>query len=137
MVTPTIPTHTLSDGPPKVLVALAHPTLRRYVCDVIEQGCRCWLATTAPGPGMVDLVAELGPDAVVTDQSGFSVLREQGAAIPSTHVLVLGPDDDAYRDAAMRAGAGAWVDRGTAPAALVAELDGMLGRCTCGCQRRS
>lgn len=137
MVMPTTTPHSGPNAPPKVLVALAHPTLRRYVCDVIEQGCRCWLATTAPGPGMVDLVAELSPDAVVTDGSGFGMLREKGSTIPPAHVLVLGPDDEAYREAALRAGAGAWVDRGTAPTALVAELDGMLGRCTCGCRPHS
>lgn len=119
--------------PPKVLVALAHPTLRRYVCDLIERGCRCWVATAAPAPGLVDIVAELGPDAVVTDGSGFAVLRDEGSLIPTTHVLVIGPDDEAYRDAAIRAGAGAWVDRGSTHVSLVAELDGMFERCTCGC----
>lgn len=132
MVTLTNP-HTAPTGPPKVLVALAHPTWRRYVCDLIEQGCRCWLATTPPEPAIVDVVAELSPDVVVTDGSGFAALREAGSAFSGTHVLVIGPDDEAYRDAAIRAGAGAWVGRASASAALLPELDGMLERCTCGC----
>lgn len=134
MAAPTIADRTEPRTPPKVLVALAHPTMRRYVCDLIEQGCQCWLATTAPAPGLAGTIADLSPDAVVTDAAGLSALLRDGSAISTTHVLVIGPDDEAYRDAAIGAGAGAWVSQMTAPDALVGELDAMLQRCTCGCR---
>lgn len=137
MVTP-IPTAASTHAPaPRVLVALAHPTMRRYVCDLIEHRCRCWVATAAPTSELAAVVADLGADAVVTDASGLRVLAAAGSLAPPAPVLVIGPDDEAYRDAALLAGAGAWVARTHAPETLGSELAEMLERCTCGCQPRS
>ena len=118
---------------------MAHPTMRRYVCDLIEQGCRCWLATSSPEPVQLGhIVATLHPDVVVLESSTFPACCSGTSDVfPVEHVVVVGPyPDDAYRDAALAAGAGAWIPRDGLSNQLIHELLRITGQtdCTCGCQ---
>lgn len=124
---------------PRVVVAMVHPTMRRYVCDLIEQGCRCWLATSTPDPDRLrDVVASLHPDAIVLESSRFpACCPDMADTFPIEHVVVIGPYPDvAYRDAALAAGAGAWIPRDRLTHDLIHELYRITGHggCTCGCQ---
>lgn len=109
---------------PRIVVALSHPTMRRYVCDVIEQGCRCWLATTPPGPEeLAATVAALSPDIVVLDSEAFAAPSSSNLGLLSPHMLVIGPrPDGAYRDVALRAGARGWVSRDRVATDLLPEI---------------
>ncbi len=124
---------------PRIVVAVAHPTMRRYLCDLIEQSCRCWLATTSSDAD--ELQAALGtlrPDVLVVDHAlrPINVHRPQ-AAFPAAQVLVIGPEPDpAYRAAAIGGGAGAWLSRDDLETELVPELARLLaaGGYGCGCE---
>jgi DNA-binding NarL/FixJ family response regulator len=121
---------------PRIVVAVAHPTMRRYLCDLIEQNCRCWLATTSSDPD--ELQAALGrlcPDVLVVDHALRPVNgNRRQAAFPAAQVLVIGPEpDSAYREAAIDGGAGAWLSRDDLETELVPELARMLADCGCGC----
>jgi DNA-binding NarL/FixJ family response regulator len=136
----TSPEHLQADVP-RIVVAVLHPTMRRYVCDLIEQGCRCWLATTSPEPSALhEVVTSLHPDAIVIEASTFpQCCPDMADTFPVDHVVVVGPyPDDAYRDAAMQAGAGAWIPRDRLATELVHELRRITGQrdCRCGCQDR-
>jgi DNA-binding NarL/FixJ family response regulator len=118
---------------------MTHPTMRRYVCDLIERGCRCWLATTIPEPGPLhDVITNLHPDAIVLEAAQFpQCCPAIGDTFPISHIVVIGPyPDDAYRDAAYAAGAGAWIPRDRLPDELVHELHRIIGLtgCDCGCR---
>lgn len=124
---------------PRIVVAVAHPTMRRYLCDLIEQRCRCWLATTSSDPD--ELQAALGtlrPDVLVVDHALRPVNgARRKSAFPAAQVLVIGPEPDpAYRAAAISGGAGAWLSRDDLETELVPALARMLaeGGCGCGCE---
>lgn len=124
---------------PRIVVAMNHPTMRRYVCDLIERGCRCWLATATPDPSSLhEVIANLHPDAIVLEASRFpQCCPDIGDTFPIRHIIVIGPyPDDAYRDAAHAAGAGAWIPRDHLSADLVHEVHRITGvaGCNCGCQ---
>lgn len=121
---------------PRIVVAVAHPTMRRYLCDLIEQSCRCWLATTSSDPD--ELQAALGtlrPDVLVVDHALRPANGQRlQSAFPASQVLVIGPEPDpAYRAAAIGVGAGAWLSRDDLATELVPELARILATCGCGC----
>lgn len=109
-------THALH-GPsstPRIVVAAGHPTMRRYICDLIELGCRCWLATTSPtSPDLDEVVRALQPDVVILDCAAVPDLAPYcECSLRAGTLIVIGPTpDDAYRDAAARANVGAWMPR--------------------------
>jgi DNA-binding NarL/FixJ family response regulator len=139
-VSPTTTTDDRVDAlVPRVVVAMVHPTMRRYVCDLIEQGCRCWLATTPPDPAqLTSIVVDLHPDLVLLEASRFpDCWPELADVLGNAHLLVVGPvPDDAYREAALAAGACAWISRDELPSELVNELGRITekGGCNCGCR---
>ena len=118
---------------PRFVVAVRHPTMRRYLCDLIEQHCRCWLATTSPEPvALRAAMAELQPDALIVEAATLSGAT-RALAGTTTHVVVIGPTpDDAYRDAALDAGADAWIARDDVATALLPALEHI--RCSAGCR---
>jgi DNA-binding NarL/FixJ family response regulator len=127
---------------PRIVVAFLHPTMRRYICDLIEQGCQCWLATASPEPSALhEVVTSLHPDAIVIEASTFpQCCPDIVDTVPVEHVVVVGPyPDDAKRDAALQAGAGAWIPRDRLATELVHELRRITGQrgCPCGCQDQS
>lgn len=121
---------------PRIVVAVAHPTMRRYLCDLIEQNCRCWLATTSPRDDeLIAALARLQPDLLVIDHTPGPVNGQRNrSAIPSARVLVIGPEPDpSYRAKAIDGGAGAWVSRDRLDTELVPQLARMLAECGCEC----
>lgn len=121
---------------PRFLVAMGHPTTRRYVCDLVEQHCRCWIATASPEPALLAAALDdLRPDALIIEAA---TLNDAAAALTDqvTHIVVIGPQPDtAYRDLALEAGADAWVARDRVATDLVAVLDHIRcdPMCQCGC----
>lgn len=128
------PATTAEPTVPRVVVALSHPTMRRYVCDLVERGCRCWIATCAPEPGVLAAtVLALDPDVLILEAASFPEASWE-AVHDVRRVVVIGPvHDDAYRDAALAAGADAWLCRDHLRSALATELAGIVGGCGCGC----
>ena len=121
---------------PRIVVALAHPTMRRYVCDLIEQGCRCWLATTPPewGP-LIETVEALRPDVIVADAAAFSAAVGSTALLPAYPMLVIGSEPDGpYREAAVRAGARGWVGGDRLHRQLLPALGQILEASGCSCR---
>jgi DNA-binding NarL/FixJ family response regulator len=123
---------------PRFLIAMRHPTSRRYVSDLIEQHCRCWIATTSPdGDEVIAALDELRPDALLIEAS---LLNETATDLGkrTTHLVVIGPQpDDAYRDIALRAGADAWISRDQLATQLVPAIEHLQcdPDCQCGCHR--
>lgn len=115
-------------GTPRIVVAVAHPTMRRYLCDLIEQNCRCWLATSSPEAKVLDAaLANLAPDILVVDDLACFGDYQRWTAVPTDRVIVIGPEpDNSYRAAAMDAGVGAWVSRDQVDTELVLQLERML-----------
>jgi DNA-binding NarL/FixJ family response regulator len=119
--------------PPRIVVALAHPAMRRYVCDVIEAGCQCWLATAIPATErFAGALAALDPDVVVTDRAGLKSL-DGDPRRRVNRVVVIGPDDRDYRRAGLAAGVGAWVSEDNLPRDLVPGICHLLGHTECRC----
>jgi len=126
------------DSVPRFLVAMRHPTARRYVCDLIEQHCRCWLATTPPkAETLRSALDDLRPDALIVEAPTVQDLPRD---LPQRtwHLIVIGPEaDDAYRHQAVRAGADAWISRDHLGTELIPTLQAITCRpvCSCGCHQ--
>ena len=102
------------DGTPTVLVAIRHPTMRSFTLELIRREHQCWQsAALEDGELLVDALRRVNPDVLVVDDGDFpSCCQAAIAAFPRSRVVVLGTEpDQAYRAAAFRAGAGAWVAR--------------------------
>lgn len=117
---------------PRIVVAVSHPTMRRYVCDLIEQGCRCWLATATNEPAQLrNRVATLHPDVIVLEASRFpDCLPDVIDSFPVGRVVVIGPYAN---DDARLAGAGAWISHDRLPTDLVPALHGIVDGSGCSC----
>ena len=120
---------------PRIVVAVAHPTMRRYLCDLIEQSCRCWLATTSSDPDELQAaLARLHPDVLVVDHALRPINGERHRPGVPMQTLVIGPErDPSYRATAMDRGAGAWVSRDDLDTDLVPQLARLLEHSGCGC----
>lgn len=118
------------DGSPRVLVAVRHPVMGRYIRELLEREHHCWtgdvVGSDEPLAGAVDRVA---PDLVIVDAADFpECCRRQLAAVPPAHVLVIGPEPDAaYARAAFARGAGAWLSREDVGGGLGPALRAVLG----------
>lgn len=100
---------------PVVLVAITHPVMRRWACEVlsIEEGA-CWqVARPAGGEMLVDAIGRTRPELVVVDSVDFPrCCRDALDALPPERVIVIGPEpESAYRRSALAQGAGGWVSR--------------------------
>jgi DNA-binding NarL/FixJ family response regulator len=121
---------------PRYLVAMSHPTTRRYVCDLIEQHCRCWIATTSPEAGpLSNALDDLYPDALIIEAATLTQAAPE-IGERATHIVVIGPQPDpAYSDLAIEAGADAWVARDRLSTELLPALEHIQcdTDCRCGC----
>lgn len=126
------------NGVPRFLVAMRHPTARRYVCDLIEQHCRCWLATAAPGAETLrSALDDLQPDALIVEAPTVRDLPCESLR-RTWHLIVIGPEaDDAYRHQAVQAGADAWIPRDHLGTELIPALQAIPcgSACSCACHR--
>jgi DNA-binding NarL/FixJ family response regulator len=102
----------ICDGCPSVLVAISHPDMRRLTLDVLTREHGCWSAAPLQGE-LRDALERLAPDLAVVDAAAFpACCNESSRSYPSCRVIVVGPEPDpAYREAALRLGAGGWVAR--------------------------
>ena len=115
---------------PGILLAMTHPTMRALTGELLERegGCRV-RCVTGDDQTLADAV-DLGyPDVVVLDTSQFpEACRRALRRFPSERMIVIGPEpDDAYRAAALTAGAGGWLAREQIGVDLVAEVRRVLG----------
>ena len=115
---------------PTVLVAVAHPMMRRLILDLLDREHGCWTASLLSGE-LGDALRTGTPDLVVVDGADFPrCRRDQLSGYPCSRIIVVGPEPDAaYRAAALRDGAGAWVARDDVADRLSAEMRSALG-CT-------
>ncbi|HVT75879.1 MAG TPA: hypothetical protein VHD87_02530 [Acidimicrobiales bacterium] len=113
---------------PCVLIAVVHPVMRRLILDLLDREHGCWRASLLEGD-LSAVLRETKPDLVVVDGADFPrCCRDQLADYPCNRVVVIGPEPDrAYKAAALRHGAGAWVARDDVGERLSAEMRHALG----------
>lgn len=110
-----------------VLLAIRHPVMRRYTRELLERQCRCWRVTEVADQEMLaDVLDRCRPDVLLVDTGDFpACCRTALHAWPTDRTVVIGPEPEfAYRAAALRLGAGAWLPRDR----LVDDLDATLHR---------
>lgn len=120
------------DGSPRVLIAVAHPAMRRLILELLEREHGCWTACPLETE-LAAAVHNLDPDLVVIDGANFPrCCRDDAVGFPCARIVVIGPEpDDAYMAAALHQGAGGWVARDDVADELSAAMRGALG-CTHG-----
>ncbi len=99
---------------PVVLVAVRHPTLRRWTTELLESACGCWRTVLSFDDELLaSALVRSGPDVVALDSRDFPACCEQALArLEPRQVVVIGPaPDPAYRRSALDHGAGAWVSQ--------------------------
>lgn len=102
------------DGTPRVLVAVRHPTMRRFTLELLARDHGRWVALEPnDGDMLANAIVSTAPDVLVVDDGDFpACCRAAIAAFPPSRVVVVGTEPDgAYEAAAFRAGAGAWLPR--------------------------
>lgn len=119
-------------GTPRVLVAVEHATLRRFISQLLAREHGCWAVESLDDRR--SLAHELGadpPDLLVVEAGDFPRCRDESlGSFPAQRVVVIGPEPDpAYRHAAVRGGAGGWLPRDCIGEDLSAQMRHALG-CT-------
>lgn len=120
------------DGSPRVLVAVAHPVMRRLIVELLEREHGCWEPFVVEHDLARDMRV-LQPDLVVVDSANFPgcCCGEHGV-YPCRQMVIVGREPDAAcRAFAERQGAGGWVAREDVADELSAEMRKALG-CTHG-----
>lgn len=118
------------DGQPRVLVAMRHPSMLRFTRELLERECGCWVATETHTDGSLSrTIDEVGADLVVIDVADIPASCVTALArVPLERVIVIGPEPDpAYRAAALRCGAAAWLARDEVADRLGDEMRRVLG----------
>lgn len=116
-------------GTPSVIVAIAHPALRRLILDLLDRDRTRWnLHTVTVRRDLPAAVATANPDLVVLDDGDIGWCLALGPVLAPQYVIVIGPEPDpAYERAARRAGAGAWVSRDRVGEDLIPCMRSVLG----------
>lgn len=118
------------DGQPRVLVAIAHPSMRRYTRELLVGEYHCWVATeVGTGQPLDAAIATIRPDLLVVDTPDVTTCFARTlAAGPAPKVVVIGPEpDSSYRAAAINGGAAAWIPRERVADDLGPEMRRLLG----------
>ncbi len=102
----------VSSPGPHVALVVTHRTMRSLIVELLERDLGCWTVSAIRDVSEIEHVAT-PPDLVIVDTADFDAVRCQ---LPATFalalVVVIGPEPDpAYREAAVRFGAGAWLSR--------------------------
>lgn len=97
---------------PCVLIAIAHPVMRRLIRQLLNRENDGWAAILLD----TDLAAALlasRPDLLVLDSADLFRFGSDGLnGFPKSHIVVVGPEADVdYRNVTAGRGAGAWVAR--------------------------
>lgn len=112
---------------PCVLIAVSHPAMRRLILELLDREHGCWSSFLLAGE-LRKAVANLSPALVLLDGADFPRLAEKLACFPRNRIVVVGPEPyAAYRAAALRQGAGAWVARDEVGERLSTEMRLALG----------
>ena len=116
------------DASPRVVIAVAHPAMRRMILELLEQEHGCWQ------PCLLDqdlptAMRDLTPDLVIIDGAAFpQCCCDQSDDFPRERIIVVGPEPDpAYMTLALSDGAGGWVARDDVAERLSAEMRTALG----------
>lgn len=125
-------------GTPSVVVAVAHPALRRLTLELLEQDTTRWQLHPVTDRGdLAATVTPAGPDLVVLDDEDISWCCQLHPDFARQHVIVIGPEPDpAYERAARGAGAGAWLCRDRVGEDLIPSMRSVLG-CSHGATHNS
>ena len=117
------------DRDPRVLVALRHPAMRRYVRELLSREHHCWTgAQLRQGEPLRAAVERVEPDLIVVDAADFPACCRQEMSSMRGRVLVIGPDaDPGYERAARLGGAGAWLPREDVADGIGRALRSVLG----------
>ena len=99
--------------PPSVVVAVAHRAMREFIVELLNREQGHWAVSAVCSVAELDDVVASYPDLVVVDTADFAgCCRQLPTSFPLGRVIVIGPEPDpAYRQAALRRGAGAWLSR--------------------------
>ena len=135
MTTTSAEVRAVSPGQWHVAVAIAHSAMHRLVVDLLDRDHGRWVVSA------VDDVSDLGgadsahPDLVIVDTADFAgCCCRLPASFPLGRVIVIGPEPDpAYRQAALRCGAGAWLSRECVAEEL---CDALCSAYACACEAR-
>lgn len=101
------------DPSPKVLVAIRHPAMRRWTCELLASEHRWTVAEPTAGEMIADAIERIRPTLVIVDSVDFPACCQAALrSLPPDRVIVVGPEPDrAYRSRALALGAGGWVCR--------------------------
>lgn len=116
------------DASPRVLIAVAHPAMRRMILELLEREHGCWQPFLLE-QDLPTAMRELTPDLLIVDGPAFPhCCCARADEFPRAHVVVVGREPDpAYMQAAMGDGAGGWVARDDVAERLSAEMRTALG----------
>ena len=97
---------------PCVLIAIAHPVMRRLVCELLNREQDGWAVILLDDDLATALLA-FRPDLVVLDSADLPRFGSDGLiGFPKKRIVVVGPEPDVdYRNVSAGRGAGAWVAR--------------------------
>ncbi len=129
-VTPSSCSCDSEDAGPRVLVAVRHPTMRRYAAELLGRAGGCWVSTEiTDGEMLPPAIARFQPDVLVVDAGDFPACCQAALeAFPRDRVVVIGPEPDpSYGAAAIADGAAACVTRDNIADELAPALRAILG----------
>ena len=97
---------------PCVLIAIAHPVMRRLIRELLNRENDGWAAILLDTDLATALLA-FRPDLLVLDSVDLSRFGSDGLdGFPKSRIVVVGPEADVdYRNVTAGRGAGAWVAR--------------------------
>lgn len=95
------------------------------ITQLLERDRDPWRVTSTSMADLARAIQRHDPDALIVDAADFPrCCRLESGGFPAARVVVIGRDPDhAYRTAAVRGGAGAWVAADAIGDQLSAELD--------------
>lgn len=113
MTTTSTEVRALSPGQWRVAVAIAHSAMRRLVVDLLDRDHDRWLVSAVKDVSDLGVADSAHADLVIVDTADFArCCCRFPPSFPMGRVIVIGPEPDpAYRQAALRCGAGAWLSR--------------------------
>lgn len=121
-------------GTPRVLVAVEHPALRRFIAELLAREHGCWAVESLDDQrALAHALVTDPPDLLVIEAGDFPRCRRESlGSFPTNQVVVIGPEPDpAYRHAAALGGAGGWLPRDCVGEELSPQMRHALG-CTHG-----
>lgn len=97
---------------PCVLIAIAHPVMRRLILELLNRDQGSWTAILLDAD-LASALRSFCPDLVILDSVDLSRFGDDRmVGFSRSRIVVVGPEPDvAHRNPALGRGAGAWVAR--------------------------